>query len=189
LHRIENIYADDISDCLNRATNRLWSEVDEKLASVEGDLIDGREWEFHQQISPGLQEAIEAYTFQRFLGTKRVATLDETRQRFERHLITESDYILGLMDMTGEMMRYAISHLVDVSSGGISQIASEICALMRHVIGSIKLLQARNSMTGPSWRELPKKLEVANASLSKVETAMLSRIIRVAETAAVNPSA
>lgn len=181
LHRVQDMYADDVSERVHKATTSLWADVAKSLDSVKEDLADGREWEFHQQISPGLQEAIEAYTFERFLVAKQVVGLDETRVRFQGHLVTESDYVLGLMDMTGEMMRYAIAHLVDPTHGGVSEITTEICALMRKVVGTIQQLAAGGRATGPSWRELPKKLEVAHNSLSKVEAAMLSCVVRVAE--------
>ena len=72
----------------------------------------------HQrQISPGIQEYVEALSFQRYLETQTLITYHEAQSMIPGGiLLTEDDYLLGLFDLTGELMRYAITGM---ATGGI----------------------------------------------------------------------
>ncbi|ANB11575.1 translin-associated factor TraX, putative [Sugiyamaella lignohabitans] len=89
---------------------------------VKEDLTGANQWRYQRNMSGCIQEFIEAVSFQQFiLGNdnqqNQVISIDEVRNKLpEFVLVTEEDYILGLMDLTGELMRYAIAHLSDHTS-------------------------------------------------------------------------
>ena len=116
---------------------------------VEGE----RFWRYQRNISPGLQEYIEALSFAHYLETGKLITFGEVQSsisdesgapvRFscressalpvthspaQYFPLTIEDYLLGLSDLTGELMRYAIS---SISRRGGRAIAREVCTFMR----------------------------------------------------------
>lgn len=89
-------------------------------------------------VTNGFQEYVEARTFLSFIADKRIITYPEVQKEFEyiitedgnsRTLVTfipESDYMLGIADLTGELMRKAIN--------GISSGAREECRQASDVV-------------------------------------------------------
>lgn len=71
---------------------------------------------YHRSISAGMQEYIEAYCFWYFLKNGQLCGKRYIQQQFHQtHLIsieiTLEDYVGGVSDMSGELMRRAISIL------------------------------------------------------------------------------
>ncbi|CAD6588067.1 MAG: hypothetical protein TREMPRED_004929 [Tremellales sp. Tagirdzhanova-0007] len=71
-------------------------------------------WRWNRQISPGLEEYIEALSFLHYLEKQSLITLTEIQSTLSdsetgKQLITVTpeDYVLGMSDLTGELMRYA----------------------------------------------------------------------------------
>jgi predicted translin family RNA/ssDNA-binding protein len=121
---------------------------------VEGDLF----WRHHRQISPGLQEYIEALSFAYYLEHKALISFDDVQKSLcepegrrepvcgsyyltlscpclkrDSHVqffpLTPNDYLLGVSDLTGELMRFAISAMS--RRGGRSK-AQEVCIFLRN---------------------------------------------------------
>lgn len=59
-----------------------------------------------------LEEFVEAVTFMHYLTTQTLMTPDETQRAIPGAdiLLTPSDYVYGVFDLTGEMMRSATSN-------------------------------------------------------------------------------
>ena len=95
-----------------------WKLIDEKLLEVSSF------YRYHRSFSIGMQEYIEAYCFWYFLKTGHLCDQRLLEHRFQEanltHLrITLEDYVAGIADMSGEIMRRANSvlspaHLQDV---------------------------------------------------------------------------
>ena len=145
-----------------------------------------------------MQEMVEAKTFQDYLRSGKLSLLEdvgylshsndlatkssETGQLTPRLEITEDDYILGVCDMTGELMRFAITGMATkrdllMTDEGIS----------RNVLTDLRCLSAQleslviNSSSGaytPLTRDLEKKMEVTRSSVEKVEGAAYGLAIR-----------
>ena len=90
----------------------LWSQVGKELGSEN-------HYQFLRAYSPGLQEWVEALSFYHFLRHNKIISYQETQDqlRFNQTegvsfvTVPQSEYVLGLADLTGEMMRNAINAL------------------------------------------------------------------------------
>uniref|UniRef100_T1J7N1 Uncharacterized protein n=1 Tax=Strigamia maritima TaxID=126957 RepID=T1J7N1_STRMM len=102
-------------------------------------------------------------------------TIDE-ESRILRHqvvqLIQPADYILGIADLTGELMRKCISAI-----GSVDQVKMpfELCAFLRNIYDGF--VGVGNQ--GP--REITRKLNTLKQSLAKVETACYTIQVRGSE--------
>ena len=75
-------------------------------------------WRYQRQLSPAIQEFIEALSFQHYVETQTLITIEQVAARLPTEiLITDEDYLLGLFDLTGEIMRFAVTSL---STGGLA---------------------------------------------------------------------
>lgn len=74
-------------------------------------------WRYQRQISSGVQEYIEATSFQHYLETQHLITLKEAQATIPGGIVlTEKDYLLGLFDLVGEMMKFAITNMATSGS-------------------------------------------------------------------------
>lgn len=85
--------------------------------SIAPDLQGINAWRYQRQISSGLQEYIEATSFQHYLETQHLITLEEAQATIAGGIVlTEQDYLLGLFDLVGEMMKFAITNMATSGS-------------------------------------------------------------------------
>ena len=128
-------------------------QVQAIFATLSIELQGDKFWRYQRQVSPGLQEYIEALSFAYFLDRGSLITFDHvqatlsdpdgipvrlTYDVYKLYLIFEniwqyfplpiSDYFLGLSDLAGELMRFAIS---GISHRGGRKKASDVCAFVR----------------------------------------------------------
>ena len=101
---------------LEELKENVWRKVAEELRSED-------DYQFIRAYSPGLQEWVEALSFYHFLRHEKILSHQETEAqlRFSCETETESrclsvtvpqsEYVLGLADLTGELMRNAINAL------------------------------------------------------------------------------
>ncbi|KAJ7225853.1 Translin [Mycena pura] len=146
------------------------------FALMRPELVGDRFWRHHRQVSPGLQEYIEALSFAHYLeqGTlisyaQVQAALSDADGPF--FTLPVADYLLGLSDLTGELMRFAISNL-GRRSGRTK--ANEVCAFVRNCKADFELFT-------PHVRDLCKKQHVTASSLEKIEAAAYTVVVRGSE--------
>lgn len=134
----------------------------------------------------GLQEYIEAVSFYHYLKSKTLVSLeqvqsdltftvqsDDTEPPQEKTIIVHvppSEYMLGLADLTGELMRFAIN---SVGSGNLD-CPNDVCAYLRRMLGGFESL-------GQVSREMNRKVYTLRQSLQKVEAACYTLQIRGSE--------
>jgi len=82
-----------------------------------------------------------------------------------------SDFILGLSDLTGELMRFAVT---SVATGRGKDRSQLVCDFVRNVKADFERLT-------PYIRELAKKQSVTRQSLRKIEEANYALTLRSAE--------
>ncbi|KAK6349368.1 hypothetical protein TWF730_010115 [Orbilia blumenaviensis] len=229
------------------------SKIQDLLASVLPDLqgLDGARWQ--RQISPGLQEYIEAIGFRHYLLKRKVIEWkeadwyvsglngdeilgrkesgqekedvemadaasssntpadtvliqttvavvggddegrkkdEESKKEFTGIQLSREDYVLGLFDMTGEMMRFAITSVattplsqflgVGADSAGEQGKSTPQCLLqdLRTLRSSFEGLDMGFS---PFGRDAEKKLRVMQESVQKVEYAFYGMVVRGSE--------
>ncbi len=169
-------------------------------ATMKAELVGDRFWRYERQVSPGLQEYIEALSFAHFLEHGTLITLPQVQQTLcdsdgvpvrtccthvgswmahrvqQLFPLTISDYLLGISDLTGELMRYAISGLS--KRGGRSQ-AMDTLAFVRnckagwwlHLVNWCSPLNSSIDfdLFTPSVPYLSKKQSVTAQSMKKIE--------------------
>jgi predicted translin family RNA/ssDNA-binding protein len=128
--------------------------------------------------------------------TKKVK-LDGTEETIEPPTpieLTPTDYILGLFDLTGELMRFSITSIATSGSLPTSTSSSDttgdnhistVSATPRTPLTDLQSLRQTLSTLdygdGPFARDSEKKLEVTVQSVEKVEKAMYGLVVRGSE--------
>ena len=105
-------------------------------------------------------------------------------------MLSPEDYLLGIYDMTGELMRFAITNMA--MSGSLPTITSpetaepaQSGAPQRNVLTDMRVLRSAleslDAGNGPFARDVDKKADVMRASVEKVEKALYGLTVRGAE--------
>ncbi|TFK57487.1 Translin [Heliocybe sulcata] len=151
-------------------------EIQRLFASMKPELVGDLYWRHRKSVSPGLQEYIEALSFSHYLEHGTLVTFDQVQKSIGDEdgpyfPLTISDYLLGLSDLTGELMRFAISA---ISRKGGRAKANEICAFVRRCKADFEGMC-------PRVRGLSRKQHVTNSSLQKIEDAAYTIAVRSSE--------
>ncbi|KAG9314583.1 Translin [Chiua virens] len=179
LHRIMN---EDVQDtqahskhACDRGIEKL-CEVRDIYAAIKPDIQDESFWRHHHSVSPGLQEYIEALGFAHYLGHGTLVTFGQVQAALsDDHgvpyfLLPKDDYLLGLSDLTGELMRFAIS--------GCSRKGGRARAVQ--VRNFVRNCKADFDRFAPFIKGLRKKQVVTNQSLEKIEDDIWSSVYAIA---------
>jgi len=128
-------------------------------------VSEDNKWIYKKQYTGGLQEYIEAISLRYFLSEpSALLTLEDIRARLLKTTVhcSEEDYLLGLTDLTGELMRLGINA---IGSTGLEE--SE--AAIRRAESLVRQIRAGMSPLSPRVRQLSKKLSVMDQTLLKLE--------------------
>lgn len=150
-----------------------YDNVKELFISVAPDLQGINAWRYRGQISGGCQEFVEAISFQHYLETQKLITLSETQSHIPGGIeLTANDYLLGIYDLTGELMRFGITSMATtgVMPRGMGSESEDLLADLRLLRASLESLDISSSTK--------QKVEVMRQSVDKVENAACSMIIR-----------
>ncbi|KAG8702191.1 hypothetical protein FRC08_003641 [Ceratobasidium sp. 394] len=152
-----------------------FAEVRGLYAKLQDDLAGEWGWRYARSVSGGLQELIEALSLRHYLlhGTTISSTEVQqfvTSDTGTRYLeLSNADYLLGVSDLTGELMRLAISTVT--RPGGRDRVL-HIAQFVRRCVSDFETFT-------PHVRDLAKKQQETNTSLRKIENALYA--IRVRE--------
>ncbi|KAK7694361.1 hypothetical protein QCA50_001547 [Cerrena zonata] len=152
-------------------------EIQNMFAGFSHEVKGDRFWRYQRAVSPGLQEYIEALSFTHYLDTGRLVSYDEVQKSLSDNEGNQyfplplEDYLLGLSDLTGELMRFAISSIPH--RGGRAK-ANEVCAFVRNCKADFEIFV-------PHVRDLRKKQNVTSQSLEKIEDAAYTVAVRSSE--------
>ncbi|KAJ5177307.1 Translin C-terminal [Penicillium coprophilum] len=151
-------------------------------------------WRYQRQISAGIQEFIEAVSFDHYLRTQTLITHAECSARVPPGiLVSEEDYLMGLYDLTGEMMRFAV---LSLSSGNATTNATEnttsdsekstVASSQGGIVVDLRAIRAGfEALTVPQrhymFRDMAKKQDVMQNSVEKVERAAYGIVVRGSE--------
>ena len=175
--------------------------IDELFTAISADVKDLNAWRYQRQVSGGVQEYIEAVSFRHYLETQRLITYAEAQSRIPGGVVlTEDDYLLGLFDLVGELMRFAITSMATNGElpGGSSSVSSSSSSSSssqspeqgrRDILVDLRSLrthfEALNTTSGTGTgsgaalgREVVKKMEVMKTCVEKVENAVYGMIVR-----------
>lgn len=193
LHRITS--AHDMEEILTESESKL-DGVRQKILQVAQELSGEDMHQFHRAVTTGLQEYVEAVSFQHFIKTRSLISMEEINKQLtftaedsgkesktppaegqEKQLVTwrlkltPVDYLLGVADLTGELMRMCIN---SVGNGDIDT-PFEVSQFLRQVYDGFSFI----GNTGPY--EVSKKLYTLKQSLAKVENACYALKVRGSE--------
>jgi predicted translin family RNA/ssDNA-binding protein len=155
------------------------STIQERFTSVASDLKGINAYRYQRQISPGIQEFMEAVLFQHYLETLGILPPDECAKRIpEGILLTEDDYALGLFDMTGELMRYAITQLA--TSGELPAVKADGGPSILNVLQDLRTNLEALDISGSYGlaKNIEQKMSTTKTSVEKVENAVYSMTVR-----------
>ncbi|KAI9702289.1 MAG: hypothetical protein M1820_006221 [Bogoriella megaspora] len=95
-----------------------WTNITNAYTGVTSDLQSPNTYRYARNITGGNQEYMEALSFQHYLETQSLITFSEAQQRLSELTdqstpitLSLEDYLLGIFDMTGELMRFAITSI------------------------------------------------------------------------------
>ncbi|XP_066157785.1 translin-associated protein X isoform X2 [Euwallacea fornicatus] len=152
----------------------------ESFKFIAMELIGHSGYLYHRAFTSGMQEFVEALCFYHFIKEERLHPWAEINQKFffedaEKSifnlLFTQYDFILGIADFTGELMRKCINTL---GSGNVND-CFRICNFMRAIhTGFLSLSHSGN-------REISRKAYVLKQSLAKMELVCYNIQIRGSE--------
>ncbi|KAJ5778746.1 hypothetical protein N7520_001992 [Penicillium odoratum] len=166
------------------------------FTSIIPDVTGINAWRYQRQIGGGIQEFIEAISFDHYLRTQTLITHAEVQAQLPAELlVTEDDYLMGLFDLTGEMMRFAVTAL---SSGNVSKPDTEtesadatpklpnLSTTQAGIVVDLRAMRAAfEALSVPKranmLRDLFKKVEVMQSSVEKVERAAYGILVRGSE--------
>ena len=172
----------------------LLDEAEEDLAAVRRQIVDHiaaefvtdpatplteEYWRYQPQFSAGLQEYIEAACLYAWVRHSACAGWRELQAQLPQVPIDATDYLLGVCDLTGEVMREAVQ---SVALGNV-QLPFAACRFLQQLLVECRALKqaAERSWPGTVNSELDRKLETMASSVVKVEETCYKLRLRQAE--------
>lgn len=147
------------------------SEIRTLLTSVEADLqgVNRHRYQFSMMC---LEEFIEAISFVHYLETQTLITMDEAASAIPADiLLTEHDYMFGIFDLFGELMRFAT--VTTAHSGKLAgQDGRSILADIHELSSCFEILPEVPT------KQFKGKMESMRTSVGKVEKLGYGLIIR-----------
>jgi predicted translin family RNA/ssDNA-binding protein len=167
--------------------------IEAQYHAITADLQGLNAWRYSRNITGGNQEFMEAVTFQHYLETQTLISFKEAQARIaamckskdegpEAGLdtvnLTISDYILGVFDMVGEIMRFAITTMA--TTGELpSTDGRSVLTDLRQLRSMLESLEVEYS--APLGYDISKKMGVMQTCVEKVENALYGLTVRGAE--------
>ncbi|KAK9124846.1 hypothetical protein Scep_013692 [Stephania cephalantha] len=178
VHRISKYNRDEV---LEKAEKDLAAVTDQYMSRLVKELQGTDFWKLRRAYSPGVQEYVEAATLYEFCKTGKLLNLEAINASllplsdpsFEPLQINILDYVLGVADLTGELMRLAIGRISD----GELEYAKTICRFVREIYRKLTLVVP----TMDENYEMKKKMDTMLQSVVKIENACFSVHVRGSE--------
>ncbi|CAH8383392.1 unnamed protein product [Eruca vesicaria subsp. sativa] len=181
IFQVHRLSKDNKEEVLEKAGKDLAAVREQHFARLMKELQGTDFWKLRRAYSPGVQEYVEAATFYKFCVSGTLSTLDEINSTLlplsdsslEPLQINILDYILGLADLTGELMRMAIGRISD----GEVEFAQRICQFVRQIHRELLLVVPKMDDS----YDMKSKMEVMLQSVIKIENACFSVHVRGSE--------
>jgi predicted translin family RNA/ssDNA-binding protein len=181
--------------------------ITERFSSVSRDLQGLNAYRYARQISGGNQEWMESASFQHYLETAELISYHDAAAKLKAisrpsrpkadsvamdveesiqgvdegvgRCLTPEDYLLGIYDMTGELMRFAITTMA--TNGALPTIPGTNRNVLTDMRELRSALESLDVGFGPFASDVDKKMGVMKASVEKVERALYDLKVRGAE--------
>lgn len=155
---------------------KLKQQISETFESVAADLTSINAHRYQRQISPGIQEWMEATLFEHYLVNQDIMTHEEASKTIPGGImLTYEDYALGLFDMTGELMKLSITYMATNGKLPGRDGGASVLTDMQIMRTQMELIDAGY---GPLGKEFESKMKVTKQSVEKVESSVYSMTVR-----------
>jgi predicted translin family RNA/ssDNA-binding protein len=156
----------------------MYKTINTLLTAIVPDLADLHAERYQRQISGGIQEYMEAVLFQYYLEHEQLMSYEDASKCLpDGIMLTFSDYVLGLFDTTGEMMRFAVTYMAtNQRLPGMEKEGSNILTDLQDIRSALEMMNVTGSYQ--LGKEFEKKLSVTRQSVEKVEKGYYSMIVR-----------
>lgn len=142
-------------------------------------MHDLNAWRYQSQISPGIQEYMEAVSFQHYLETQHLISYQEAQAKIPGGImLTEDDYVLGLFDLVGELMRFAITSMATDGALPRGAAMTDGGGKGRDILTDLRQLRASFEGLDGAGRRAERKMDVMRTCVEKVEGAVYGMIVR-----------
>jgi predicted translin family RNA/ssDNA-binding protein len=193
-----------------------WEIIEKQYKSIASDVQGLNAYRYSSNITGGNQEFMEALSFQHYLETQTLVSYEESQSRIAAMsgeggmvLLTPEDYILGIFDMVGELMRFSITAMAtngklpagkakkigkqdSKSDDGDKMDVDEQTPVFnrdeeqpRNVLSDLRDLRLQLEMLEPAGgkfgSDVRKKAEVMRECVDKVEKALYGLTVRGSE--------
>ena len=159
---------------ISKQTDSMYATIKSLLENVVPDLQGINANRYQYNISGGIQEYMEAVLFQHYLETQRLMSYEDASSTLPQELqLTYEDYVLGIFDMTGELMRFGVTHMATSRSGSPDL---SILADMQSLRSELEALNVEGSRS--LNKEYESKLRTTKQSVEKVENSVYSMLVR-----------
>ncbi|KAF2795519.1 Translin [Melanomma pulvis-pyrius CBS 109.77] len=116
LQRVRNL-GEPVPQFVVKSNTQYWGAIQKQYQAISVDL-QGLNRHRYRQITGGNQEFMEALSFQHYLETQTLISYDAAKARIAAMSgeggaveLTPEDYVLGIFDMVGELMRFSITSM------------------------------------------------------------------------------
>ncbi|RFU24329.1 hypothetical protein B7463_g12009, partial [Scytalidium lignicola] len=175
----------ELEPAILKDVSQYGEQIKTKFTSIVPDLQGLNAWRYRRNITGAIQEFLEAQSFGYYIKYERLLDFDAAGDCFPKGiLITPEDYILGLFDLTGEMMRFAITTLATMGAlptfkdSALQSGARNILSDMQEIRAAFEALDTTAFGAGGMAKDVQKKTEVMRTCVEKVENAVYGMKVR-----------
>ena len=160
----------------------MYTTIRELLQSIVPDLQGINTYRYQDRITGGIQEYMEAVTFQHYLETQQIMGFKDAAAQLPAGIVlTYEDFALGLFDMTGELMRFAITYMA--TNGKLPTRPGQDDSFKSSILIDMQDLRAAFEGVNPGKiyplaKEFESKLKTTRQSVEKVENGVYQMIVR-----------
>nr|GMD27383.1 translin-associated protein X isoform X1 [Ipomoea batatas] len=182
IFQVHRMSKDNREEVLEKAEKDLDAVTAQYVSRLVKELQGTDFWKLRRAYSPGVvQEYVEAATLCHFCKAGTLISLDELNANLtplsdpsiEPLQINILDYLLGLADLTGELMRMAIGRISD----GEVEFAHKICNFVREIHRELTLVAPLMEDSS----DMKTKMDTMLQSVMKIENACFSVHVRGSE--------
>ena len=173
LHRAASQPLNQRKETAERCASDALPKIKSLFQSIAKEVDQTSFWKYHRAFTPGCQEFAEGYSFYWWLTQGNLVGFDRLASvEVSAGCVSSEDWCLGVLDLTGELMRHAINCV----SRGDNETCAEVCVFLQSVQRSMTAVVM--SEGGRTIKDAKAKLEVLDASVAKVEQAVYRATIR-----------
>lgn len=167
-----------IGASITKQIEPMYTTIKTLLTAIVPDLEGLHAERYQRQISGGVQEYMEAVLFHHYLEHGRLMSYEDAMKSLpDGIMLTYADYVLGLFDTTGEMMRFAVTYMAtNQRLPGTDSRSSNIMTDLQDIRSALEMMDVGGSYQ--LGKEFDKKLSVTRASVDKVERGAYSMLVR-----------